>query len=223
MATGKPQAVISWSGGKDSLAALAAVRDRLDVVAALTMFDEAGARSRSHGLRPELIEAQADRLGLKPVIARCAWDTYDAAFRDALIALAANGITHVVFGDLVFPEHRKWAEARCAEARLEAVEPLWGRPTSEVFDAFVASGARALLVTVREPWLDPSWLGLPLHAGMKDTFAVRGIDPCGENGEYHTAVIDSPLFSRPVSVTHGAKVRRGECVALDLIPHAPRG
>lgn len=218
----RPRAAISWSGGKDSLAALAAVRHRFDVVAALTMFDEGGARSRSHGLRPDLIAAQADRLGLRPVLARCAWDTYDAAFRDALMELAADGITHAVFGDLVFPEHRAWAEARCAEAGIDAVEPLWGQPTSDVFDAFAASGARALLVTVREPWLDASWLGLPLVAGMKDTFAARGIDPCGENGEYHTAVIDSPLFSRPITVTHGEQVRRGECVALDLIPHAAR-
>jgi diphthine-ammonia ligase len=219
----KPRAAISWSGGKDSLAALAAVQDVLDVVATLTMFDESGERSRSHGLRPELVMAQANRLGLRPVIARCGWDTYDAAFRDALLGLAADGITHVVFGDLVFPEHRKWAEARCAEAGLDAVEPLWGRSTAALFDAFVASGARALLVTVREPWLDQSWLGVPLQASMKDTFALRGIDPCGENGEYHTAVIDSPLFSRPITVTHGAQVRRGECVALDLIPHASRG
>ena len=217
----KPRAAISWSGGKDSLAALAAVQDRLDVVAALTMFDEAGERSRSHGLRRELVEAQAERLGVRSTIARCSWGTYDAAFRDALTALAADGITHVVFGDLVFPEHRRWAEARCEETGLTAVEPLWGRPTGELFDAFTASGARALLVTVREPWLDESWLGLPLQAGMKETFALRGIDPCGENGEYHTAVIDSPLFSRPVTVSHGARVRRGECIALDLIPHAP--
>lgn len=187
------------------------------------MFDEPGERSRSHGLRPELVMAQADRLGLRPVIARCTWDTYNAAFRDALVTLAADGITHVVFGDLVFPEHREWAEARCAEAGLEAVEPLWGRPTGELFDAFVASGARALLVTIREPWLDESWLGLPLDAGMKDVFAARGIDPCGENGEYHTAVVGSPLFSRPIDVTYGARVRRGECVALDLIPDAARG
>lgn len=221
--TTRPRAAISWSGGKDSLAALAAIRERFDVVAALTMFDEGGTRSRSHGLRPELIAAQADRLGLRPVFARCAWATYDAAFRDALIELAAEGITHAVFGDLVFPEHRAWAEARCAEARLEAVEPLWGQPTSDVFDAFAASGARALLVTVREPWLDESWLGRPLAAAMKDTFIERGIDPCGENGEYHTAVIDSPLFSRPITVTHGERVRRGGCVALDLVPHAARG
>jgi uncharacterized protein (TIGR00290 family) len=216
--SGRPRAAISWSGGKDSLAALAAVRDRLDVVCALTMFDEAGERSRSHGLRRSLVETQAERLGLRPVVGRCSWDTYNAAFRDALIALAADGITHVVFGDLVYPEHRKWAEARCAEAGLEAVEPLFGASTSDLFDAFATSGARALLVTVREPWLDETWLGRPLEFSMKQTFALRGIDPCGENGEYHTAVVDAPLFSRPIEVAHGARVRRGECVALDLIP-----
>ena len=219
----RPRAAISWSGGKDSLAALAAVRDQLDVVAALTMFDESGERSRSHGLRPALIEAQADRLGLRPAMARCTWETYDEAFRQALVELAADGVTHVVFGDLVFAEHRKWAEDRCAEAGLEAVEPLWGLSTSDLFDAFVASGAQAWVVTVREPWLDESWLGRPLHADMKDTFILRGIDPCwGENGEYHTAVIDSPLFSSPIMVSHGERVRRGACVALDLIPDAAR-
>ena len=218
----RPRAAISWSGGKDSLAALAAVRDRLDVVTALTMFDESGDRSRSHGLRPALIEAQADRLGLRPSMARCSWDTYNEAFRQALVDLTADGVTHVVFGDLVYPEHRQWAEDRCAEAGLEAVEPLWGLSTSDLFDAFVVSGAEAVLVTVREPWLDESWLGRPLHADMKDTFIQRGIDPCGENGEYHTAVIASPLFSSPIRVAHGDRVRRGACVALDLIPDAAR-
>ena len=220
--SGRPRAAISWSGGKDSLAALAAVRNRLEVVAALTMFDDAGERSRSHGLRPALIQAQAERLRLRSVVARCNWDSYNAAFTDALVSLASDGITHVVFGDLVFPEHRAWAEARCADAGLEAVEPLGGTPTTKLFDAFVASGAQALLVTVREPWLDESWLGRPLAAGMKGTFAERGIDPCGEHGEYHTAVIDSPLFSRPIPVSHGVRVRRGECIALDLIPDAAR-
>ena len=77
-------------------------------------------------------------------------------------------------------------------------------------------------MTVREPWLDETWLGRPLCAGMKDVFAERGIDPCGERGEYHTAVVDSPLFSRPLEVTPGERVRRGDCVALDLIPDAER-
>ena len=218
----RPRAAISWSGGKDSAAALAAVRDRLDVVASLTMFDERGQRSRSHGLRPEFIALQADRLGLRSITANCSWTTYNAAFTAALRTLAAEGITHVVFGDLLFPEHREWAETRCAEASLTAVEPLWGIGTAELFDAFVRSGATAVMVTVREPWLDGSWLGRALSPDMKPIFAERGIDPCGERGEYHTAVIDSPLFSRPIAVTAGDRVKRGECVALDLIPDAER-
>jgi diphthine-ammonia ligase len=214
------RAAISWSGGKDSLAALAAVRDRFDVVAALTMFDETGSRSRSHGLRPTLVALQAERLGLRSLTTCCSWTTYNDAFTTALRTLAADGITHVVFGDLMFPEHRNWAETRCAEAGLTAVEPLWGIPTPELFDAFVRSGASALMVTVREPWLDESWLGRRLSADMKPLFAERGVDPCGERGEYHTAVIDSPLFSRPIRVSAGERVRRGECLALDLVPDA---
>jgi uncharacterized protein (TIGR00290 family) len=216
----RPRAAVSWSGGKDSLAALAAVRDDFDVVAALTMFDETGSRSRSHGLRPALVARQAERLGLRLVSACCSWTTYNARFTAALQTLAADGITHVIFGDLLFPEHREWAEQRSVEAGLAAVEPLWGIPTPDLFDAFVRSGATALIVTVREPWLDETWLGRPLSVDMKPLFAERGIDPCGERGEYHTAVIDSPLFSRPIAVTRGERVKRGECVAIDLVPDA---
>jgi diphthine-ammonia ligase len=215
---GRARAAISWSGGKDSLAALVAIRNDLDVVAGLTMFDENGTRSRSHGLRQELIAAQAASLGFRPVTASCSWSSYDATFTAELRTLALDGITHVVFGDLVYPEHREWAEARCAEAGLTAVEPLFGCPTDELFDAFVASGSTALMVTIREPWLDETWLGRPLAAEMKPIFAERGIDPCGERGEYHTAVIDGPAFAYPIRVTTGERVRHGECVAIDLIP-----
>lgn len=212
------RAAISWSGGKDSLAALSAVRGSLDVVTALTMFDETGGRSRSHGLRPELVAAQASSLGLRAVSACCSWASYDQTFTAALGSLATDGITHVVFGDLVFPEHRAWAEARCGEAGLTAVEPLFGRPTDELFDAFIRSGATALVVTVREPWLDETWLGRPLSADMKAAFAERGVDPCGERGEYHTAVVDGPLFAWPIRVRAGQRVRTGDCIAQDLMP-----
>ena len=212
------RAAISWSGGKDSLAALTAIRNDLDVVAALTMFDEAGTRSRSHGLRPAIITAQAESLGLRPVSARCSWSTYDQSFAAALVSLAREGITHIVFGDLVYAEHRAWAEARCAEAGLTAVEPLFGRPTAELFDEFVASAATALMVTIREPWLDETWLGRPLAAAMKPVFLERGIDPCGERGEYHTAVVDGPAFAHPVRVRQGERARHGDCVAIDLLP-----
>src|SRR2546430_3163523 len=109
----KPLAAISWSGGKDSCAALARARESLDVVAMVTMFDEAAARSRSHGLRPEVLAAQADRLGLRRVTGCCNWQSYDRAFSEALSTLASEGITHMVFGDILFEEHRRWAESIC--------------------------------------------------------------------------------------------------------------
>src|SRR5262247_1101756 len=98
----KPLAAISWSGGKDSCAALARARADLDVVAMVTMFDGEEARSRSHGLRPQVLAAQANRLGLRRVTGRCTWATYNAAFGAALAELTTLGVTHVVFGDILF-------------------------------------------------------------------------------------------------------------------------
>src|SRR5262245_9439705 len=114
----RPRAAISWSGGKDSCAALMRTRDTLAVTTMVTMFDEEAARSRSHGLRPDILDAQADRLGLRRIIGRCSWQTYNDTFSRALESVAANGITHVVFGDIMFEEHRRWAERMC-EPRTE--------------------------------------------------------------------------------------------------------
>src|SRR5713101_1841460 len=102
-----PRAAISWSGGKDSCAALQRVRPNYDIVCMVTMFDEDAERSRSHGLRPEVVAAHADRLGLHQVIGRCTWETYDTAFRGALAQIAARGVSHVIFGDIMFDEHRR--------------------------------------------------------------------------------------------------------------------
>ena len=182
----------------------------------VTMFDEEAARSRSHGLRPEILAAQADRLGLRRITGRCTWQTYSAAFADALADASADGITHVIFGDILFDEHRRWAEQMCAGAGLTAVEPLFGSSTTTLFDEWTSSGAEALIVTVRAQCLDENWLGAPLRREMLDTFTRLGIDPCGERGEYHTVVTNSPLFSRPLAVQRGGHVRRSDCWALDL-------
>jgi diphthine-ammonia ligase len=216
MATAAPRAAISWSGGKDSCAALARIGDSLDVMAMITMFDESAARSRSHGLRPEVLAAQADRLGLERVTGTCAWETYDEAFSNALEQSASSGITHVIFGDILFEEHRRWAERMCERQGLTAVEPLWGLSTEMLFHEWVASGAEALIVTARAEFLDVSWLGRTLTAECIDEFTRLGVDPCGERGEYHTVVTNTPLFSTPLLLRQGARVERAGCWALDL-------
>jgi uncharacterized protein (TIGR00290 family) len=213
---GQPRAAISWSGGKDSCAALHRTHAHYDLVCMITMFDEAAQRSRSHGLRPELLAAQADRLGLRRITGRCTWDTYDEAFSGALREALAGGVTHVIFGDILFDEHRAWAEARCAAHGLIAVEPLFGSSTLALFDEWTASGADAIIVTARAQLLDQSWLGRPLRREMLEEFTRLGVDPCGERGEYHTAVINSPLFSSPIDVIPGERVLRSGCHALDL-------
>jgi diphthine-ammonia ligase len=215
MAT-RPRAAISWSGGKDGCSALHRTAADFDVVASLTMFDEAGVRSRSHGLTPAIVEAQAACLGLRAVTARCSWDSYDDAFGGALAALAGDGITHVIFGDIMFDANRAWAEDQCRSAGLVAVEPIWGEPTVEMLREFLASGADAMIVTARTPMLDESWLGRMLSLDMLEELERLGVDPCGERGEYHTLVTGSPLFRTPLRVRPCGRVLRSECWALDL-------
>jgi uncharacterized protein (TIGR00290 family) len=197
------------------------------------MFDEEGARSRSHGLRPELVAAQVERLRvpnprdprdprdprnprLTHVSRRCSWESYDDAFVSGLQELAAFGITHVIFGDIMFDSHREWTEKRCAAAGMTAVQPIWGEPTDVMLREFLASGSEAVIVTVRASLLDQSWLGRSLTASMLDELAALGVDPCGERGEYHTLVVNSPLFSRPLAVRTGGRVLRAGCWALDV-------
>jgi len=213
----RPRAAVSWSGGKDSCAALRRARHTFDVRAMITMCDDDAGRSRSHGLRPEVLDAQAARLGLARITGRCAWSSYDAAFAGALEEAATSGITHVIFGDILFEEHRRWAERICATAGLTAVEPLWGESTDVLFDEWVSSGSDAVIVTARAEFLDESWLGRTLRPEMLAELRERGVDACGERGEYHTLVTGTPLFSVPLRWRSEGRVLRSGCWALDVM------
>jgi uncharacterized protein (TIGR00290 family) len=212
----KPRAAISWSGGKDSCAALLRTRADYDIVAMITMFDEEALRSRSHGLRPEVLASQADALGIRSTVGRCTWDTYDAEFVRTLGSLASHRITHVIFGDILFPEHRQWAERMCKHHGLIAVEPLWGSSTESLFEEWVGSESEAIIVTARAEFLDATWLGRPLNRELLPELVRLGVDPCGERGEYHTLVVNSPAFSHRLSLELGARVFRAGCWALDV-------
>jgi uncharacterized protein (TIGR00290 family) len=189
---------------------------KYDVVSMLTMLDEDGERSRSHGLRPEILEAHATLLGVKLVSRRCSWSTYTASFTDALRELREDDITHVIFGDLMFDEHRQWAEDVCAAAGLIAVEPIWGEPTVLMLREFLEGGGEAIIVTARAGLLDSSWLGRPLTLDLIQQLPRIGVDPCGEYGEYHTLVTNTPLFAGPLRIRTGGHVLRSGCWALDV-------
>jgi diphthine-ammonia ligase len=228
-----PRAAISWSGGKDSYLALhrtsrrasaASARqgyEQFDVVAMVTMFDEEGARSRSHGLRPAVVEAQADRLGLSLFAGRGSWAGYEAGFRDALARARALDITHVIFGDIMYDSNRAFPERVCAAEGLICVEPIFGEPTVDLYQEFIRTGADARMVTVRDGLLDASWLGRRLTLDLLPELTARGVDPCGELGEYHTVVVDAPLFSSAITVDFGKRVLVSDCWAIDMVDVSP--
>ena len=139
-----------------------------------------------------------------------------AVYQRVLDEVAASGVTHVIFGDIMFDEHRLWAERVCEGSGLTAVEPLWGESTDVLFDEWIASGAEALIVTARAQFLDETWLGRALATDMAPDFVRLGVDKCGERGEYHTVVTRCPLFSRPLALRMTGAVQRSGCWALDV-------
>lgn len=210
------RAAVSWSGGKDCCLALLRVRPDIDLAATVTMFDETGSRSRSHGLRPEVLKAQADRLGVPMLSGTASWTDYTATYIALLKDAAGLGCTHVIFGDIFEDAHRAWNERVATDAGLTPVQPLWGESTAALVREFLDRGGRARLTTVRSAHLDESWLGEDLTLNAVSTFEQMGIDPCGEKGEYHTVVTDCPLFDSPLALVDGTRVERGDCWAMDF-------
>ena len=211
----RPRAAISWSGGKDCCLALLRAADIYDVRAMLTMFGEDGTRSRSHGLTPDVIRAQAARLNLPVYIGQCSWQTYTDQYVSLLANLEQHDITHVIFGDIMGESHREWNEQVCAHYGLTAVMPLWGEPTLALAQDFIARGGDARFVTVRPP-LDETWLGQQFDASALARLQAAGADPCGELGEYHSVVANCSAFSAPLTLIEGARVMSNGCWAIDF-------
>lgn len=190
----------SSSGGKDSLLALwHAHRQGCDVRTLLTMFDESGLRSRSHGVELPLMQAQARSLGMNLLTPHASWRDYEAVFVAALESLRADGHEAVVFGDIDLALHREWEESVCARARLKAVLPLWRRNRRELAAESLRLGFKSIVVCVDRKHLARDFAGrLYDESFLADLPA--GVDLCGENGEFHTFVYDGPMFATPLTV-----------------------
>ncbi|MFN2583081.1 MAG: diphthine--ammonia ligase [Candidatus Dormibacteria bacterium] len=214
----RPRAAISWSGGKDCCTALLRTHPEFDITAILTMFAEDGERSRSHGLRPDIIAGHAQRLGVTSLTGRCSWASYTDEYIRMLGEASALGVTHVIFGDIMGEAHRAWDERVCAAHGLTPVLPLWGASTRTLVEEFIASGSTAVIVTARAAHLDESWLGRTITSDAVRELEALGVDPCGEYGEYHTLVTNTPPFHAPLEVTFGAREMHSDCWALDVVP-----
>lgn len=194
----------SWSGGKDSAYAL----HRAVVAGArpgllLTMLTEDGQRSRSHGLSRELLSEQARAVGVPVHFESTSWDGYEDTFVRAVRFAVSKGLTTGVFGDIDIQPHREWVERVAGLGGSGVTLPLWRADRTELMRDILDAGFVPVLVAVRDGLLPPELLGQPIDHAMLDRFARAGVDLAGENGEYHTVVVDGPLFAYPLPVEPG--------------------
>jgi uncharacterized protein (TIGR00290 family) len=209
--------LLAWSGGKDSALALRAVLadPSLAVEALLTSVTREYDRISVHGVRRSLLRAQVRALGLPllemEIPASCDNATYEASLARALTAAQArNPLVHrCVFGDLFLEDVRRYREERLTPLGMEPIFPLWGRNTSELARMFIDDGFRAVVVCVDATLLDASFSGREYDESFLEDLP-HGVDPCGENGEFHTFVFDGPLFRERVNFSTGETVVRDE-------------
>jgi uncharacterized protein (TIGR00290 family) len=212
---------MSWSSGKDSAHALAEA-ERLgdvEIVGLITTVTKAFDRVAMHAVRRELLELQAQALGLPlltvEIPSPCTNEIYEQSFGGALRRARADGITHVVFGDLFLEDIRAYREAQLAALELTPVFPLWGRDTRMLAHAMIASGIRARLTCVDPRQLDRSFAGRSFDEQLLADLPPH-VDPCGERGEFHTFVTHSPRFASGLTVKLGETVERDGFVFADL-------
>jgi uncharacterized protein (TIGR00290 family) len=222
MCAERARVALSWSGGKDAAWALHRLRATpgLEVVALVTTVVPAFGRVAMHGVRVELLRAQAQAAGVPLVEVPLSWpstnDEYEGRVGAALVALRAErAVSHVAFGDLFLEDVRSYRERMLAGSGLTPLFPLWLEPTRPLVDAMLAAGLEARIVC-----LDPTRVGRELAGRQIDAALLAGlpesVDPCGERGEFHTFVTAGPMLREPVPVAPGEIVEREGFVYADL-------
>jgi uncharacterized protein (TIGR00290 family) len=216
-------ALFCWSGGKDSAMALHALlqQNDVEVVALLTTVTDEYNRISMHGVRRELLVRQSQSTGLPlhevRIPPRCINSIYEARMEEALRVHYAKGVRKVAFGDIYLEDLRVWREKNLARIGMTALFPIWKRDTRELIRHFHASRFRAIAVCVDSKVLDPSFAGRELDKSFFRDLPPH-VDPCGENGEFHTFVFDGPIFHHPIAVRTGEVIQRDSFVFCDLLP-----
>lgn len=225
---GQHNVILSWSSGKDSAWALHLLRQdpTVRIAALLTSFNQAAGRVAMHAVRRELVEAQAARTGL-PLWAvdlpwPCSNEQYEALMATTWSRAVEQGITAVAFGDLFLADIRAYRERQLAGTGLTPLFPVWKIPTRQLAREMIYAGIRAKVTCVDPHQLDRSYAGRDFDGAFLNSLPTQ-VDPCGENGEFHTFVYEAPVFSSPIVVESGIVVERDGFVFADILStHTPR-
>jgi len=197
----------SWSGGKDSCFALMqAITEGYQPAVLLNVLNEEGQISRSHGIPAAILQAQAKATGLPIQLIASSWNDYEEKFTAALQQLKNEyTVTYAVFGDIDLQAHRDWEEKVCTNAGLRAVLPLWQQDRKTLVMQMINAGIKTIIVSCNET-MGPNFLGRMIDEQCVNDLQEVGVDVCGENGEFHTLVLDCPLFSNSINVKVTEKI-----------------
>jgi uncharacterized protein (TIGR00290 family) len=180
-----------------------AIRGGAEPLLLVTMLTEDGVRSRSHGLHRSVLEAQSDALGVSIRFVGATWADYERGFSELVREAVEVGASTGIFGDIDIAGHREWVEGVCERRGATACLPLWGRDRAEVVNDLLTAGFKAVVVAVRDQVLPESLLGRVIDEEVLGEISAAGADPAGEQGEYHSLVVDGPIFSHPLEVEFG--------------------
>src|SRR6187402_1149829 len=203
--------VSSWSGGKDSCyAMMQAVNQGFVPKVLLNMMNENGKISRSHGLPLSILKQQAQKMNLHLEAIPATWDDYEAKFIAILQRLKASyNLESAVFGDIDLQPHKDWEDKVCHAASLKAVLPLWQQDRIVLVNEMLENGIVTMIVSCN-PMMGEEYLGKILSKELAQELAEKGIDPCGENGEFHTLVLNCPLFSEAIELPNFTKITHND-------------
>jgi uncharacterized protein (TIGR00290 family) len=219
--TAATKTLLAWSSGKDSAYALHVLRQDagIELVGLLTTVNSAVHRVSMHGVRDSLLAAQAEACGLPllsvPIPDPCSDDEYRAAMAVAIAAARDQGVRKIAFGDLFLADVRRYREEQLAGTGIDPIFPLWGRPTGLLAREIVASGVTAIITCVDTQQLDARFAGRDYDSRLLDELPAS-VDPCGENGEFHTVVVGGPMFEKNLDVTVGPIVVKERFVFADV-------
>jgi len=199
----KLSAISSWSGGKDScLAYYKATKQGIKVGVLLNFISRESKRGCFHGLDGKLLSFQAGLIGIPLVQEEVSPDMqkYEEEFKVAVKKLIQKGASSMVFGDIYLLEHQSWVERVCGELKINPIEPLWNNKPRKIIEEFINSGFRAIIVSCKADIMGKEFIGRNIDMGLVDELEARNICPCGEKGEYHTLVVDGPIFKKRIEI-----------------------
>ncbi len=208
--------IASWSGGKDAcFACYKAMLGGYDISYLVNFLSKENKKVSFHGTEAKLIQLQAEAIGIPLLQKETTKDGYEQEFKEAVRSLIPTGVKGMIFGDIYLIDHGDWVGRVCGDLGIEAVEPLWGRNTEEILSDFIDAGFEAVIISVRSEFIVKEWLGRKVDREFLKYLRDNNIDICGENGEYHTLVINGPIFKKRIEIIESRKINKDNHWILD--------